>query len=200
MLDVQVIDSADTALMALDPIRARILRELCEPGSATTVAEELDMSRQKVNYHLRQLEEHGLVAVVEHRQKRGLTERIVTASARSYALSPEVLGEGATSADRVDRLSSNYLIAVAGDIIREVSQLARRAAAAGKPLATLTIETDVCFATPNSRSAFTKELADAVAAVVARHHDESSAAGRWHRVILAAHPRPSTPKDEPRHA
>ena len=41
----------------------------------TTVAGQLGIPRQKVNYHLRTLESHGLVVFVEERPRRGLTER-----------------------------------------------------------------------------------------------------------------------------
>lgn len=199
MLDVQVIDDPATAAAALDPIRARILAALREPGSATTVSEQLDMSRQKANYHLRQLEAHGLVTLVEERPRRGLTERVLTASAKSYALSPAVLGESASSPDGMDRLSSRYLIAVAAELIRDVAELAQRASRANKPLSTLTIDTEVRLASAASRRSFTEDLAEAVTAVVARHHDESAPDGRWHRVLLAAHPRNQLRKETGRH-
>ena len=61
MLDVEVIDDPAAAVVALDPVRARLLAELTEPASAAALAERLGLSRQKVNYHLRTLEAHGLV-------------------------------------------------------------------------------------------------------------------------------------------
>ena len=192
MQDLDVIEQPAVAVAALDPVRSRILAALAEPGSATSVAETLGLSRQKVNYHLRTLETHGLVTLVETRPRRGLTERILVASANSYALSPDVLGENATSPARVHKLSSRYLVAVAGRVIREVADLARAADAARKPLATLTIDSDVCFATADDRAAFTRDLTAAVANVCARHHDETSPNGRWHRLVVASHPRPAT--------
>ncbi len=189
MLELQVIDDPAVAASALDPMRARILAALREPGSATTVAGTLDLTRQKVNYHLRSLEAHGLVQLVEERPRRGLTERIMVASAHSYALSPEVLGESGQPSPRLDRLSSRYLIAVASELIRDVSRLATSASRANKPLSTLTIEAEVRLATAADRSAFSKDLADAVARVCARHHDESARNGRWHRLVVASHPR-----------
>ncbi len=41
------------------------------------------------------------------------------------------------------------------------------------------------------RAAFTAELATAVQALAARYHDESAPNGRWHRLVVAAHPRPA---------
>ena len=60
---------ADAAAVevALDPIRASILDALTEPGSAATVAAAVGSTRQKVNYHLKALEAHGLVELAEER-------------------------------------------------------------------------------------------------------------------------------------
>lgn len=113
VMDLDVIDDPVVASVVLDPVRARVLAQLADPGSASTVAVALGEPRQKVNYHLRTLEEHGLVRLIEERARRGLTERVVQASARSYVLSPSVLGANAADPARTDRLSTQYLIAVA---------------------------------------------------------------------------------------
>ena len=89
MMDVDVIEDAATAASILDPLRSAIMHAAAEPGSASTLAAQLGESRQKVNYHLHALEAHGLVHLVHERPRRGLTERIVVASARSYVVSPE---------------------------------------------------------------------------------------------------------------
>jgi DNA-binding transcriptional ArsR family regulator len=67
MLDLEVLDNPASATLALDPIKARILAALREPGSAASLADRVGLTRQKVNYHLRALEEHGLVRPVEER-------------------------------------------------------------------------------------------------------------------------------------
>ena len=192
MLDVDVIDDPAVAMAALDPVRASILAILAEPGSSTTVAGALGLPRQQVNYHLRTLERHNLVRVVEERQKRGLTERVMLATARSYVVAPSALGENAADPARTDRLSTRYLIAVAARMVGEVAKLARGADEAGKPLATLAIDSEIRFASAASRAAFTAELAAAVTALAARYHDEQANRGRWHRVVVAAHPLPRT--------
>lgn len=193
MLDLEVIDEPAAAVAALDPVRAKVLAALVEPGSATTLAPALGESRQKINYHLRTLERHGLVRLVEERPRRGLTERVMAASARSYVLSPAVLGEVAADPARTDRLSSRYLIAVAARMVREVAALARGAEEAGQPLATLTIDTEIRFASAADRAAFTRDLTGAVASLAARYHDEASPGGRWHRLVVGAHARPGPP-------
>src|ERR1041385_9155917 len=92
MLAVQVIDDPGAAAVALEPVRSRLLAELAEPASAATLAARLRIARQKINYHLRTLEDHGLVRVAEKRKWGGLTERLLVATASSYIVSPTAPG------------------------------------------------------------------------------------------------------------
>ena len=115
----------------------------------------------------------------------------MVASARAYVLSPDVLGDRAVDPLDTDRLSSNYVIALAARVVREVAALARRADAAGKPLATLALDTEIRFASAADRADFTRDLSAAVTALAAQYHDEQAPQGRWHRVVTLAHPRPT---------
>ena len=190
--EVQVIDDPAAAAAALDPIRSQLLAALAaEPASAAGVAAQLGLVRQKVRYHLRTLEEQGLVAEVEQRQHGGLTERIFAATSHSYVVSPAAMGEVAADPKRIrDRLSAGYLVALAARAVREVGSLLAAADAAGKQLPTLSIDTDVRFSSPADRAAFADDLAAAVRALVSRYHDEAAPHGRWYRVVTIAHPRP----------
>src|SRR3569833_2369331 len=91
MEDVAVIEDSTAAEISLDPMRSRLLAALAEPGSATSLAAKVGLPRQKVNYHLRTLEQHGLVELVEERRKGNVTERIMRATAASYVISPAAL-------------------------------------------------------------------------------------------------------------
>src|SRR5262245_37593420 len=191
MLDVEVIDDPAAATVALDPVRSRLLAELAAPASAATLAGRLGIPRQKINYHLRALETHGLVRVAEKRQWGGLTERLLVATAASFVVSPGALGPVAADPEReADRLSAGYLIALAGRIIREVGALLRRSRELEKRLATLSIDTVIRFRTPADRAAFTQELTDEIQKLAAKYHNESAPEGRSHRLVLAAHPLP----------
>ena len=184
-----MIDDPAAAGVSLDPVRARLLAELVEPGSATTLAAKIGLSRQKVNYHLRTLEEHGLVELVELRRRGNMTERVMQATAASYVISPGALGAAAPDPARApDRLSARWLIAVAARTLREVGELLNGATKAGKRLATFTIDGEVRFASAADRAAFAEELAGAVTALVGRYHDENAPGGRPHRVVVAVHP------------
>jgi DNA-binding transcriptional ArsR family regulator len=198
VLDIQVIRDPGAATAALGPMRSRLLAELAEPASAATLATRVGLARQKVNYHLRALEEHGLVRLAEERKWGGLTERLLVATAASYVVSPGALGPVATDPNReIDRLSASYLIALGARLVREVGDLVRRAREAGKRLATLAVDTEIRFRSATERAAFSTELAEAITKLVAKYHDESAPGGRAHRLVVVAHPLPqkSNPKE-----
>jgi DNA-binding transcriptional ArsR family regulator len=191
MLALEVIEDPAAAVVALEPVRSRLLAELAEPASAATLATRLGIARQKVNYHLRALEAHHLVRLAEKRKWGGLTERRMVASAASYLVSPGAMGPVAADPDRkADRLSASYLIALAARIVREVKQLLGRAEEIDKRLPTLSLDTVIRFRSAADRAAFSREFTMAVAALAARYHDESSPGGRAHRLVAVAYPLP----------
>ncbi|HEY8944823.1 MAG TPA: helix-turn-helix domain-containing protein [Polyangiaceae bacterium] len=189
MREVQVIGDPAAAAVALEPVRSRLLAELREPASASTLAARLGLARQKINYHLRTLEEHDLVRVAEERKWGGLTERLMVARAASFVVSPGALGAIATDPARTrDRLSADYLIALAARVVQEVSDLVQRAERAKQRLATLSLDTEIRFRSAADRAAFSKELLESITSLIARYHDGDAPAGRTHRLVLLAHP------------
>ena len=192
MFDVDVIEDPAAAAIALEPTRARLLAELSEPASAAALAPRVGIARQKVNYHLRALEAHGLVELAEERRRGGITERLLRATAASYVISPAALGAAAADPERAsDRLSASYLVALAGRVVREVGRLVHLADATGKRLPTMAIDTEIRFRSAEDRAAFADELTAALLSLAARYHHDD---GRPHRVVVAAHP---TPEETP---
>jgi len=189
---IQVIRGLDQAAAALEPTRLRLLSELAAPegDSASGLARRLGLPRQRVNYHLRELERAGLVELVREQKKGNCVERIVRAVARSYLISPEVLGGAAPKDDAEvrDRFSSAYLVSAAARTIRDVALLRDRAARAGQSLASLTIELEVRFASAADRNAFAEDLANEVAKLAAEYHDEAAAEGRLYRFVIGGYP------------
>jgi DNA-binding transcriptional ArsR family regulator len=193
MTTIHVIEDPAAAAVALDPIRSRLLAELREPASAAALAGRVGLPRQKVNYHLRTLESHGLVRVASQKRWGGLTERRLVALAPAYVVSPGAMGPVAADPDRaMDRLSASYLIALAARAVREVGDLIRRATEARQHLATLSVDTVIRFRTARERAAFTRELTTEINRLVAKYHDASAPGGRSHRLVLVAHPLPLT--------
>jgi DNA-binding transcriptional ArsR family regulator len=189
---LQIIQSPETAALLLDPARLRLVSELATPDSAAGLARRLGLPRQQIGYHLRALEEGGLVELVEERRKGNCTERIVRATARWYLVGPQALGRLGGDATTVrDRFSVAYLIGVAARAIKELAALAALATAAGRRLSTLTLETEICFASAAKRSEFAEELANAVAELTAKYHDDQTPGHRRYRCIAAAYPLPA---------
>lgn len=182
-----MLDDAAAVEAALDPARAAILDALAEPGSAATVAAAVGSTRQKVNYHLKALEAHGLVEPVAERTWGGITERMLQRSARHLVASPDVLQHIGLDPETVsDRRSAAYLIAVNARAVSEVGAIVN-GAGAGTRVPTLTVDTVIGFASPGDRAAFAAELQSAVADLAARYHHDD---GRPHRLTISSYPRP----------
>jgi DNA-binding transcriptional ArsR family regulator len=187
---VTVIENAAAAEASLDPIRTRLLSELAsEPGSATTLSRKVGLPRQKVNYHLRTLERHGLITLAEERRRGNMTERVLRATAAAYVISPKTLSAVEPDPSRApDRLSAYWLVSLASKLVRDVGELIAGADRARQRVATFAMDGEVRFATPKDRADFAEELAAAVTGLVAKYHDEAAPHGRLHRVVLAIHP------------
>jgi DNA-binding transcriptional ArsR family regulator len=193
---VSVLQSLDTAAAVLEVTRLRILERLREPDSAAGVARSLGLPRQRVGYHVRALQEAGLLQSVGERRTRGTVERLLQATARSYVISPEALGQlGATRAEVQDRFSSAYQVAAVARALRDLAILQAGAAQAGKKLPTLTLETEVRFASPADQSAFATELTETVLRLASRYHRPEADKGRSFRFVLAGHPAPGASTD-----
>ena len=99
-----------------------------------------------MNYHLKALERHGLVELVEERRKGNVTERVLQATAASYLISPVALASVAPDPHRFsDRFSAFWLLALAGRMVQEVGKLIAGAAAARQKLATFAIDGEITF-------------------------------------------------------
>lgn len=179
---------ADMAVLAA-PVRRRILEALDEPGSASTVAKRLGLPRQNVAYHVRQLEEHGYLRLVREEPRRGCTERIVQQSARFLVASDEIFGPmGLDSRQVQDKFSSEYLLALASQVTREVGDARALAERAGKPLPTLSTEVEVRLRSPEARKAFAEDLLEMVKVLAAKYHDATHPDGRSYRLVMGAYP------------
>jgi DNA-binding transcriptional ArsR family regulator len=195
---LDIIDDPARARAALQPIRLRLLQLLERPQSAPQLAKAMEMPRQRVLYHLRTLEAQRLVEAQEHGQVGRRIDRSYVRTATSYAIAPKTLGGVAVDARTVaDAFSSAYLSAVAGRALNDLAALGRAAAARGKRVPTLTLETDVRFATPADQRRFADELTAALAALAARYHHPDAPQGRTFRVFACGYPAVPSSSAEP---
>lgn len=184
-----VVRGAHQARVLLGHNRRQLLDALAEPDSAAGLARRLSLPRQRLNYHLKLLEREGLVELVETRRKGNCTERLMRATARAFVISPEALGgpDLATPASG-DRASVGALVGAAADAIRRVASLDARARSAGKRLATLTLDSEIRFASAEARARFTDELLALTGRLAAKYHDETARGGRRFRLLTLVHP------------
>ena len=173
----------------LSPLRRRVLEQLEQPDSASGLARKLGIPRQKINYHLRELERTGLVELVEERQRRGCVERVVRVTSRAFVVSPGFLQAlGATPEEAADNFSSAYLVHTAATTARDVALLREQAKQAQKRLATLALETEINFESPSAFKQFTEELLNEVSRIAAKYNRADQKNARRFRVAIASHP------------
>lgn len=180
---IQIVQNPEKAAALLQPGRLDLVERLAEPDSAAGLARRLGIPRQKVNYHLRELELAGFVELVEERRKGNCIERVVRATAREFLIAPH-----AGKSMAADRFSAAYLVSTAARVIRDLAGLCLRARKAGKRVATLTMETEIRFASAESRAAFAEELTALIAHLAAKYHHEQAEGGRRFRLIAASYP------------
>ena len=186
---INVVQDAGSAAAMLNPVRMQILEQLREPNSASGLAKVLELPRQKLNYHLRELEKKGLVELVEERRKGNCTERIMKATAQSYLVSLPAVGDAHQKAlELKDKFSSQYQVAVASNIIQEVATLSARAEKAKKKLSTLTLQTELEFASPQDLNAFSEELSEALLQLVEKYNRPKEKGARRYKFTLCSHP------------
>jgi DNA-binding transcriptional ArsR family regulator len=180
MQEVAYLDRLDQAEALLKPRRIEILRRLAEPRTCTQVAAELGDSPQKVYYHVKRLQQAGLVELVDERRVRGINEGIYRAVAGSYWLSPRLVGTlGPRKAQ--DAMSLGFLLELAEELQADLAQLA----ATGNELPSLGIAGEVRLA-PEQRAAFLDDLRDALQGVLTRHGGKE---GQAFRIALACYPK-----------
>ena len=185
---MQVLTDSTRLAAALSPLRMRLLEELKEPQSATSLAPLMGLSRQTLNYHLRELEREGFLELVEERPRRGCVERLMKVTSRSFVVNPALLGGLADDpAQAHDRMSSTYLLATAAGVVRDVATLSQRAAAVDERLATFTMDCEIAFRSPAAFRSFTEDLAGAVARLAVKY-DQPAARSRRFRIVIGSHP------------
>ncbi|GAA2078927.1 helix-turn-helix transcriptional regulator [Actinomadura alba] len=126
MKDVLYLEQIEQAETLLKPQRIEVLRQLAEPRTCTEVAARLDQSAQRVYYHVKRLVAAGLVTQVSERKVRGIHEGIYQATARSYWLSPRLVGRiGLRKAQ--DELGLGYLLDLVEEVQSDIAALDRTA-------------------------------------------------------------------------
>jgi DNA-binding transcriptional ArsR family regulator len=126
MRDVLYLERIEQAETLLKPQRVEVLRQLAEPRTCTEVGAQLGQTPQRVYYHVKRLVDAGLVEQVSERRVRGITEGIYQAVARSYWLSPQLVGRLGLRRPQ-DELSLGHLLDLMEEVQADVAALDRTA-------------------------------------------------------------------------
>ena len=185
---VEIIRDPATAAVVLKPPRPAILAALREPGSASALASRLRLGRQRLHYHIRELEDVGLLKLVENRRRRGCLERVMQATAQHYLLSPEILGEvGSLHPEDIFRLGTLGWLPLAAAASLTIRDLALLRDGLGDHVPALMLPAQVRFSEPTAFNDFVAELSAQLARLCAKYHDETASTAR-HRFFVAAYP------------
>jgi DNA-binding transcriptional ArsR family regulator len=180
------IDDVATAQVLAHPMRLRILGALRQPGSAAAVARELGEPRQKVNYHLKELERAGLVGQVSERRTGNFIENLYEAAARSFVISPRVAWPDGRRAEALAAQASlENLVRLGERVQRDSVDLLDRATFDGERIASAAVEAEVRFADGQQRTEFLNAYLRAVGPLLARY---GAASGAPYRLVLAVYP------------
>jgi predicted ArsR family transcriptional regulator len=195
--DVNLIEDVDKAGELLKPIRLEILSLLDEPRTCPDLARRLGVTTQKVNYHIKVLQESGLVRLVEERRNRGIMEGVYQADARSYWFSPRLVSLLGGRRKSRDQASLEYLLGMAEDLQIETGRLAKKTDAARIP--SLGLNARIRLRDAEDRAAFMEELKDLFQKLARKYgstEQDTSARdeGRF-RLMLACYPEVADRKD-----
>jgi len=190
-----VTDGARAAALVQHPLRRWILAGARHPVSATELALALGLTRQRVNYHVRQLVRAGYLRPAGRRKKRNLVERQYVATARGYVLSPKMLGPvAATATEGSDATSPWYLLGLTSLAQQELATVTERSARAGESASSDSLMTELSFDNPAQRADFARALRQALAGVLAEHSAPYQAGARSeggaYRLMVGCYPIP----------
>jgi hypothetical protein len=137
----------------------------------------------------------GFLKPAGRRMRRNLVERQYVATARSYVLAPQILGPVAAGV-QADAFSASYLLGLTSLAQQELTDVWEAASAAGVRVLTMSLMSEVRFASAAQRAEFAQALTDAVTEVVARHTNPfrtpsgEASEGRPYRLVLGCYPIP----------
>ncbi|UTH00487.1 ArsR/SmtB family transcription factor [Macrococcoides canis] len=92
MLETLMIDNLPQLKCVSDPFRIKLLELMAdEPKTGQQIADELDIPRAKIHYHLAELEKNGIIEIVKTEQKHSIIQKFYAPVAKTLIPSPDLL-------------------------------------------------------------------------------------------------------------
>lgn len=94
MKDVHVLNSLEEINVVSDPIRLNIIMNLgLTPKTAQDLSDTMGVSRSKIHYHLKILEENGIIEVVDTELINGITQKYFLPVAKAFIPNSEIFNK-----------------------------------------------------------------------------------------------------------
>jgi len=189
MRDVMLVENTDQASAVLNPLRLELLRRADEPRTCAQLAEALGETPQKIYYHVKVLESAGAIEKIAERRVRGISEGHYRATARSYWLSPKLVGRIGGARRARDQMSLGFLLSLVEDLQSDVGRLAETRR---EETPALGFTAQVRLAKSADRTAFLSDLQNAIQSIAKKHGAAGSppSAPDTFRLVVACYPRP----------
>jgi DNA-binding transcriptional ArsR family regulator len=119
--DTYSIENVEQMRAIADRLRVRIVELLAHrPMTVAQLSEQLHLAHAKVHYHVRELEQVGLVRLVETREKGGILEKYYRTVAKTITVSPNLLSRGAR--DETVEIASQLLGKLTASFLRALGR------------------------------------------------------------------------------
>jgi DNA-binding transcriptional ArsR family regulator len=121
--DVFLVDNLETLRVLSDPLRIQILELLLyHPWNVKQIAQQLGIPPSRLYYHVKLLEEHGLIHVVDTHLVSGIVEKVYRATAGEIILAKDLLPVGSSERrGRVESLLNSVLDSTKEDFKRSIA-------------------------------------------------------------------------------
>jgi len=189
-----LIEKPDQAGALLHPLRLELLKLTDEPRTCTDLAEALGETPQRIYYHVKVLERAGVLEKVEERKVRAISEGYYRATARSFWLSPRLVGRIGGPRRARDQMSLGFLLALAEELQTDVGRLAETER---EEAPTLGFTAQVRLARPADRTAFLTDIQNLIQSIAKKYGavgppslQPKETSPETFRIIFACYPRP----------
>lgn len=192
MNDVVMIDRAAQARELLRKPRLEILSQLESPKSCPELARAMSSTTQKMYYHVKALESHGLVRKVGERRVRAIMEGVYQSAARSFWISPRLAAAAGGKRRLSEKISLHRLLELTEQIQLEVGSLA---SGSREKIPSLSLSAAIELKSANERQAFMAAVQQAITAIAEKfgaiEAGEREGSDTLFHLMLACYPMPT---------
>lgn len=92
--EVHILNTLEEINIVSDPIRLKIIMTLgATPKTAQDLSDALEVSRSKIHYHLKILEQNGIIEVVDTELINGITQKYFLPVAKAFIPNSEIFNK-----------------------------------------------------------------------------------------------------------